>query len=157
MVPSLRRAAGAGILVLLMVVAVAGCSGSSSTAASTTTTAAAATSSCRFEYQAAAAKLNGVARSFSQAAQNGQMNEQFAGFAANYVDAMKTFDSTVSVLDCPADVKADLAQLVAAQATLEPLVARFATGDRPPVAEFNAAAQSVADAVRRVNTALGIS
>ena len=50
-----------------------------------------------------------------------------------------------------------VAQLVAAQATLEPLVARFATGDRPPVAEFNAAAQSVADAVRRVNTALGIS
>lgn len=156
MVPSLRRAAGAGILVLLMVVAVAGCSGSSSTAASTTTTAA-ANSSCRFEYQAAAAKLNGVARYFSQAAQNGQMNEQFAGFAANYVDAMKTFDTTVSALDCPADVKADLAQLVAAQATLEPLVARFATGDRPPVAEFNAAAQSVADAVRRVNAALGIS
>jgi len=139
-----------------LVLALAGCSGSSSTASNSTSTTV-ATNACKFEYQAAASKLNGVARYFSHAAQNGQMNEQFAGFAANYVDAMKTFDATVSALDCPADVKADLAELVTAQATLEPLVAQFAAGLRPDVAEFNVAAKAVADAVQRVNSALGIS
>ena len=156
MIPSLRRAAVAVTIASTMLL-IAGCSGSSSTASGSTTTTVAVTNSCKFEYQAAASKLNGVARYFSQAAQNGQMTEQFAGFAANYVDAMKAFDATVSALDCPDDVTADLASLVAAQTQLEPLVAQFASGGRPPIAEFNAAAQGVAEAVRRVNAALGIA
>lgn len=157
MVTTSRRTAAAAILLLMtMTVAFGGCSGSSTTASSTTT-AAPVSSSCRFEYQAAATKLNGVARYFSQAAQNGQMNEQFTGFAGDYLDAMKSFDATVSALDCPADVKADLGALITAQSQLEPLVAQFASGGQPPVAEFNAAAKAVADAVRQVNAALGIA
>jgi len=156
MFDSLRRSLLVATAVSALVFVLAGCSGSSSNASGTTSTAA-ATNACKFEYQAAASKLNGVARYFSQAAQNGQMNEQFVGFAGNYVDAMKTFDATISALDCPPTVKADLAELVTAQATLEPLVAMFASGLRPDVAEFNTAAQAVADAVKRVNAALGIS
>jgi len=155
-VSSLRRSVLVATAASALVLALAGCSGSSSTASNSTSTTV-ATNACKFEYQAAASKLNGVARYFSQAAQNGQMNEQFAGFAANYVDAMKSFDATVSALDCPADVKADLAELVTAQATLEPLVALFASGHRPDVTEFNVAAKAVADAVQRVNSVLGIS
>lgn len=153
---SLRRSMLVATAVSALVLTLAGCSGSSSTASNSTSTTV-ATNACKFEYQAAASKLNGVARYFSQAAQNGQMNEQFAGFAANYVDAMKTFDATVSGLDCPPAVKAELAGLVTAQASLEPLVAQFASGTRPAVTEFNVAAKAVADAVQRVNSALGIS
>ncbi len=153
---SLRRSMLVATAVSALVLTLAGCSSSSSTASNTTSTTA-ATNACKFEYQAAASKLNGVARYFSQAAQNGQMNEQFAEFAANYVDAMKTFDATISALDCPPTVKAELAELATAQASLEPLVAMFASGLRPDVAEFNTAAQAVADAVKRVNAALGIS
>jgi hypothetical protein len=142
-------------VVLLAAVLLAGCSGSSSSTSTSTT--AAASDPCRAGYQAAASRLNGVARYFSQAAQNGQMNEQFAGFASDYVQAMKTFDTTVSALPCTGAAKDDLTQLVAAQVVLEPLVAQFAAGQRPEVAEFNAAAGAVADAVRRVNAALGIS
>ena len=144
--------------VLLGAVLLAGCSGSGSSATSTTSssTTAASTDPCRTGYQAAASRLNSVARYFSQAAQNGQMNEQFAQFASNYVEAMKTFDTTVSALPCTGAVKDDLTQLVAAQTQLEPLVAQFAAGERPPVAQFNAAASAVADAVKRVNAALGI-
>ncbi len=156
MFSSLRRIVFLATAVSVLALTLAACSGSSSTASSTTSTTG-ATNACKFEYQAAASKLNGVARYFSQAAQNGQMNEQFAGFAANYVDAMKTFDAAVLALDCPADVKAELSGLVTAQAALEPLVAQFAGGSRPSVTEFNAAAQAVAEAVRRVNSALGIS
>jgi hypothetical protein len=125
--------------------------------ASSSSTTAASTDSCRSGYQAAASSLNSVARYFSQAAQDGKMNDQFAGFASNYVNAMKTFDATVTALPCSGAVKDDLAQLVDAQNKLEPLVAQFAAGQRPAVAEFNSAAGSVADAVKRVNAALGIS
>ena len=82
MVFSLRRSVLVATAASALVFALAGCSGSSSTASSSTSTTV-ATNACKFEYQAAASKLNGVARYFSQAAQNGQMNEQFAGFAAN--------------------------------------------------------------------------
>ncbi|CAB4322890.1 MAG: hypothetical protein F2520_03140 [Actinobacteria bacterium] len=156
MLGSLRRSVVAVTIASALIVGLAGCSGSSSTAANSTSTTV-ATNACKFEYQAAASKLNGIARYFSQAAQDGQMNAQFAQFAANYVDAMKTFDAAVLALDCPAAVKAELAGLVTAQEALEPLVAQFTGASRPPVAEFNAAAQAVAEAVRRVNTALGIS
>ena len=152
---SVRTMAAASLLAVMMI-GVAGCSGTSSKASGATSTTAAATTSCKFEYQAAAGRLNGVARNFSQAAQNGQMTQQFAGFAANYVAAMKVFDTAVSALDCSAEIKADLANLVTAQAQLEPLVAQFAAGARPSISEFNAASQAVADAVRRVNATLGI-
>ncbi len=153
---SLRYLAASAMLISLAFTSCSS-SGSSSSATSTSSTTAASTDPCRSGYQAAASSLNSVARYFSQAAQNGQMNQQFAGFAANYVDAMKTFDATVTALPCSGAVKDDLAQLVAAQATLEPLVAQFAAGQRPAVAEFNAAASAVADAVKRVNAALGIA
>ena len=143
---------------LLTSLLLTGCSGSGSSASSTTSSSTTISSDpCRAGYQAAASRLNSVARYFSQAAQNGQMNEQFAGFASDYVAAMKTFDSTVSALPCTGAVKEDLTQLVAAQTALEPLVAQFAAGQRPAVAEFNAAAAAVGDAVKRVNAALGIS
>ena len=144
---------------ILALALLGGCSGSDSNASATTSTLAPSTTSsdpCRAGYQAAAAKLNSVARYFSQAAQNGQMNEQFAGFAADYLQAMETFDATVTALPCTGAVKEDLAQLVASQAKLESLIAQFAAGVQPPVAEFNAAASAVADAVKRVNAAFGI-
>ena len=148
------------VISVILVVLLAGCSGSSSTASSTTSTAAPPTTTadpCRSGYQAAASKLNSVARKFSQAAQNGQMNEQFAAFAGEYVQAMKTFDTSVMALSCPDVVRNDLAALVAAQTTLEPLVAQFAAGQRPAIPEFNAAASAVADAVKKVNSTLGIT
>ena len=144
---------------ILALALLGGCSGSDSNASGTTSTLATSTTSadpCRAGYQAAASKLNAVARYFSQAAQNGQMNEQFAGFAADYLQAMKTFDATVAALPCSGAVKEDLAQLLSSQAKLEPLIAQFAAGIQPPVAEFNAAASAVADAVKRVNAGLGI-
>lgn len=145
---------------LVMAVSLAGCSGSDSTASNTSSTIATSTTSsdpCRAGYQAAAAKLNSVARRFSQAAQNGQMNEQFAGFAADYLQAMRSFDATVAGLPCSGTVRADLDRLLAAQGVLEPLIAQFAAGSRPAVPEFNAAASGVAEAVSRVNGALGIT
>lgn len=145
---------------LVLGVLLLGCSGSDSGTAATSTTISSSTTSadpCRAGYQAAAAKLNSVARRFSQAAQNGQMNEQFAGFAADYLQAMRTFDATVAGLPCTGEVRSRLDQLVAAQGVLEPLISQFATGTRPAVAEFNAAAGAVADAVKQVNATLGIT
>jgi hypothetical protein len=145
---------------VLTLALLAGCSGSDSGASGSTSTIATSTTSadpCRAGYQAAASKLNSSARYFSQAAQNGRMNEQFVQFAADYLQAMKTFDATVVALPCDGAVKEDLTQLVASQAGLEPLVAQFAAGIQPPVAEFNAAAAKVAEAVSRVNAALGIT
>lgn len=155
----IRLAAGAAVALCLLLLA--GCSGSGSSASATTSSSVAPTTTissdpCRAGYQAAAARLNSVARNFAVAAQNGQMNDQFAGFAANYREAMTTFNTTVSALPCSGTVKEDIAQLVAAQTRLEPLVAQFAAGQRPPVAEFNAATSAVADAVKRLNAALGI-
>jgi len=144
---------------ILALALLAGCSGSDSNVSASASTIATSTTSadpCRAGYQAAASKLNSSARYFSQAAQNGKMNEQFARFAADYLQAMKTFDETVVALPCTGAVKEDLAQLVASQAGLEPLVAQFAAGIQPPVAEFNAAASKVAEAVKRVNAAFGI-
>ena len=145
---------------LLTAVSVAGCAGSDSTASNTSSTIATSTTSadpCRAGYQAAAAKLNSVARRFSVAAQNGQMNAQFAQFAADYLQAMRTFDATVAGLPCSGQIRSDLDRLVEAQGVLEPLVAQFAVGSRPAVPEFNAAASAVAEAVSTVNAALGIT
>lgn len=145
---------------LVMALSLAGCSGSDSTASNTSSTIAPSTTSsdpCRAGYQAAAAKLNSVARRFSLAAQNGQMNEQFAGFAADYLQAMRSFDATVAGLPCTGAVRTDLDRLLVAQGVLEPLIAQFADGSRPAVPEFNAAASDVAEAVSRVNAALGIT
>ena len=148
------------VLALLTTLSITGCSGSDSTVSNTSTTIATSTTSsdpCRAGYQAAAAKLNSVARRFSLAAQNGQMNEQFAGFAADYLQAMQSFDATVAGLPCTGEVRTDLDRLLAAQGVLEPLIAQFAAGSRPAVPEFNAAASGVAEAVSRVNAALGIT
>lgn len=145
---------------LVISLVLTGCAGSDSTASSSSSTIATTTTSsdpCRAGYQAAAAKLNSVARRFSLAAQNGQMNEQFAGFAADYLQAMRTFDATVAGLPCSGEVRTDLDRLLAAQGVLEPLIAQFAAGSRPAVPEFNAAASAVAEAVSRVNLALGIT
>lgn len=138
----------------------AGCSGSDPSASSTTKSVSSSTTSsdpCRAGYQQAASNLNSVARKFSLAAQNGQMNDQFAAFAAEYVAAMKVFDGSVMALSCPDGVRADLSALVAAQADLEPLIAQFAAGQRPEIPVFNAAANAVAEAVKKVNATLGIT